>query len=234
MSTESELHKTLSDTGSLSLHTLFILKLGTRQVEPETFPSGTMDSTSHYITVFLDRDGTLNHDTGYITSPKELDLFPGVVEAIAKLKQRESRVILITNQSGIARGFMTEEDLHLVHRKLEDELAVKGGSLDGIYFCSHHPDDACQCRKPKSGLIQQAAKELDLNLSRSYYVGDKVIDMQLANTVGSKAVLVMTSEYSQKAIWAMKQQEIQVAYVAQNFSEAVNWIIQDASNFDKS
>jgi heptosyltransferase-2 len=187
-------------------------------LKPETSP-----------TVFLDRDGTLNHDAGYITSPTELVLFPGVVEAIARLKQVGSRVVLITNQSGIARGLMTENDLHMIHRKLERELEMQGGCLDGIYFCSHHPDDACQCRKPKPGLIQQATKELDLKLSHSYYVGDKVIDMQLANTVGSKAVLVMTSEYSQEAVRAMEHNEIRVAFVAANFSEAANWILQDTS-----
>ena len=185
-------------------------------MKPETSP-----------TVFLDRDGTLNRDTGYITSPAELILFPGVVEAIARLKQGGSRVVLITNQSGIARGFMTEDDLLMIHRKLERELEIQGGCLDGIFFCSHHPDDACECRKPKPGLILRATKELDLDLSRSYYVGDKVIDMQLANAVGSKAVLVMTSEYSQQAVQAMKNNEIRVAFVADNFSEAANWILQD-------
>ncbi|UCE63787.1 MAG: D-glycero-beta-D-manno-heptose 1,7-bisphosphate 7-phosphatase [Nitrospirota bacterium] len=180
-------------------------------------------------TVFLDRDGTLNRDTGYITSPAELNLFPGVVEAIVRLKQGGSRVVIITNQSGIARGLMTEDDLHMIHRKLERELVKEGGCLDGIFFCSHHPDDACQCRKPKPGLILRAAKELDLNLSRSYYVGDKVIDMQLANAVGSKAVLVMTSEYSQEAVQAMENNEIRVAFVAENFSEAANWILQDTA-----
>ena len=181
------------------------------------------------ITIFLDRDGTLNYDAGYIKSPEELILFPDVVEAMARLKQSGTRVVLITNQSGIARGFLSEDDLHLIHRKLERDLAQQGGALDGIFFCSHHPDDACQCRKPKPGLIQQATQEFDINLSRSYYVGDKAIDMQLANTVGAKAVLVMTSEYSQDAVQAMKNKEISVSFVAENFGEAVTWILADAS-----
>ena len=188
-----------------------------------------MQSTLNRITVFLDRDGTLNHDSGYIASPAELILFPGVVDAIVRLNQGGSRVVLITNQSGIARGLMTEDDLRLVHKKLERELATKGGWLDGIFFCSHHPDDACQCRKPNPGLIHQAVKELDLKLSHSYYVGDKMIDMQLANAVGAKAVLVTTSNYSQEAVRAKEKHEIRVDFVAENFSDAVNWILADAS-----
>ena len=182
------------------------------------------------LTVFLDRDGTLNYDSGYITSPDELILFPGVVPAIARLNRSGSRVVLVTNQSGIARGLMTVEDLQVIHRKLEDELRGGGGWLDGIYFCSHHPDDACQCRKPNAGLIRQAAKELGLNVSRSYFIGDKVVDMELANAVGSIAVLVMTSEYSQDAAQAMEKNQIQVAFVASKFGEAANWILEDASS----
>lgn len=187
-----------------------------------------MEPAFNRITVFLDRDGTLNHDTGYITSPDELILFPGVAEAITRLNKSGSPVVLITNQSAIARGLMTEDDLHLIHRKLERELEKQGGWLDGIFFCSHHPDDSCQCRKPKPGLIKQAKKELGLTVSRSYYVGDKVIDMQLANAVGSIAVLVMTSGFSQDAVHAMETHEIQVDFVASNFCEAADWIIRDA------
>ena len=184
----------------------------------------------HHITVFLDRDGTLNEDAGYITSPDALILFPGVGEAIARLKEGGSRVILVTNQSAIARGLINKDDLHRIHRKLESKLKEDGGWLDGIFYCPHHPDDVCACRKPNPGLVNQATKQFGLNLSRSYLVGDKMIDMQLANRVGSKAVLVTTSEYSQKAVSAMQKKEIQVACVAPSLCEAVNWIIQDAAD----
>ena len=187
-----------------------------------------MDPSLDHITVFLDRDGTLNQDSGYITTPNALVLFPGVVGAIARLNQSGSRVVLITNQSGIARGLMTVDDLHMIHRKLEHELQEGGGWLDGIFFCSHHPDDACQCRKPNPGLIKQATQELGLNMSRSYFVGDKIIDMELAKVVGSIAVLVMTSGFSQDAVHAMENNKVQVDFVASNFCEAADWIIQDA------
>ncbi len=179
-------------------------------------------------TVFLDRDGTLNHDSGYITSPEALILFPGVVESIARLNRSGSRLFLVTNQSAIARGLMTVEDLHLIHQKLREELEVGGGWLDGILFCPHHPEDTCDCRKPNPDLIQQATRELNVDVAQSYFVGDKSTDMKLAHTVGSIGVLVMTSQFSQEALDSMKHQNYNIGFVASSFPEAVDWIIQDA------
>ena len=181
-------------------------------------------------TIFLDRDGTLNEDTGYVTSPENLTLFPGVVESVARLNRLGHRLVLVTNQSAIARGFMTVEDLHLIHQKLHKELEMGGGWLDGIFFCPHHPEDACACRKPRPGLIQQAVKELQVNAAQSYLVGDKHIDMVLAQAVGSIGVLVMTSEFSQEALETMERDQGQMGYVASSFSEAVDWIVDDAQS----
>ena len=181
-------------------------------------------------TIFLDRDGTLNYDTGYVTSPEHLTLFPGVVESVARLNRLGHRLVLVTNQSAIARGYMTVEDLHLIHQKLHKELEVGGAWLDGIFFCPHHPEDACACRKPRPGLIHQAVKELQVNAAQSYVVGDKRIDMMLAQAVGSIGVLVMTSEFSQEALEAMERDQCQVGYVAASFSEAADWIVDDAQH----
>ena len=181
-------------------------------------------------TIFLDRDGTLNEDTGYVTSPEKLTLFPGVVESVARLNRLGNRLVLVTNQSAIARGFMTVEDLHLIHQKLHNELEVGGGWLDGIFFCPHHPEDACVCRKPRPGLIHQAVKELHVNAAQSYLIGDKHIDMVLAQAVGSIGVLVMTSEFSQEALKAMERDQCQVGHVASSFSEAADWIVDDAQS----
>ena len=191
-----------------------------------------MLSSYDKITVFVDRDGTLNQDSGYITSPEGLILFPGVVEGIARLNQSGIRVVLVTNQSAIARGLMSIDDLHMIHDKLRRELQKGGAWLDGIFFCPHHPDDGCQCRKPKTGLIAQAMKEIDLNVSRSYLVGDKIIDLELANAVGSTAILVRTSEFSQDAVNAIEKHRVQVGFVAPSFWEGVDWIMRDASNQD--
>ena len=180
------------------------------------------------VTVFLDRDGTLNHDSGYISSPDEFILFAGVVEAIARLNQAGGSVVLVTNQSGLARGLFTLPDLEAIHRKLEKTLKAGGAWLDGIFFCPHHPNEACWCRKPNPGLLEQAEAKLGVHVSRSYVVGDKIIDMKLARNVGAVGVLVTTSSYSRESQQAVHSGEIRPEFVVCNFEEAVNWILQDA------
>jgi heptosyltransferase-2 len=106
--------------------------------------------------VFLDRDGTLNIDTGYLKSPDDLTVLPGVGAALARLKQAGARLIVVTNQSGLGRGYFTSKDLEAIHHKLRLVLAEDGVTLDGVYFCPHHPDDRCNCRKPARGMIDRA------------------------------------------------------------------------------
>ena len=178
--------------------------------------------------MFVDRDGTLNDDPGYLTNPNGLILFPGVVEAIAQLKEAGCRVVLVTNQSAIGREYMTETQLKLIHDKLETLLEKGGGSLDGIFFCPHRPDDRCECRKPKPGLIHQAVDTLGVQTSRSYMIGDKQSDMELAQNIGAIGVLVATNSRSQDAISAHKQGRLDIESITLSFSEAVEWVLHDA------
>lgn len=180
------------------------------------------------ITVFLDRDGTLNHDHGYVTRPEDLWLFDGVVKAIARLKTIGSRVVLVTNQSAIGRGMMTEADLRAIHRRLETILADGGAGLDGMFFCPHRPDEGCRCRKPNPGMIEEAVAVLGIDMRHSYLVGDKSIDMELADRVGAVGVLVKTSSFSQEALVGLETGNLRAASVAENLTEAVDWIIKDA------
>ncbi|HVG03169.1 MAG TPA: lipopolysaccharide heptosyltransferase II, partial [Nitrospira sp.] len=124
------------------------------------------------VTVFLDRDGTLNRDTGYIKSPDELILLPGVGAALARLKQAGARLVVVTNQSGLGRGYFAGKDLEAIHAKLRMLLADDHVTLDGIYFCPHRPDDRCNCRKPAPGMIDRAVAELRIDLDRAYVIGD--------------------------------------------------------------
>ena len=174
--------------------------------------------------VFLDRDGTLNDDRGYLTSPDQLTLLPGVPEGIARLNDIGVLVIIVTNQSAIGRGLMTFEDLQKIHDKLTDLLIPYQASLDEIFSCPHRPEEGCFCRKPSPGLLHQAAEHFSLDLSRCFFVGDKRSDLEAAQKVSVPGVLVMTSQYSQAALEARDKGLVQIEYVAQTFTQAVGWI----------
>lgn len=179
------------------------------------------------IAVFVDRDGTLNEDRGYVTSPEQLVVFPGVLKALTRLNQLGVRVILLTNQSAIGRGFMTAQDLERIHQKFEDLLRDQDGKLDAIYYCPHHPDEDCACRKPNIAMIQEAAQQFSLDLSLCYVVGDKCSDVEAAHRAGVQGVLVMSSDYSGAAVEARDAGQFPIAYVAKSFVEAVAWIESD-------
>ncbi len=183
-------------------------------------------STAPGTAVFLDRDGTLNHDTGYVTSPEQLVLFPGVPEAIARLNHLGAMVLLVTNQSAIGRGMMTIEGLESIHERLAELISPYGARIDGIFFCPHHPQDGCGCRKPKAGLIDQAVSRFALDVSQCYLVGDKRSDLEAAQRASVPGVLVMTSSYGADVVKAGDEGQVSIAYVADSFVHAVDWIEQ--------
>jgi len=142
--------------------------------------------------VFIDRDGTMAKDVSYCSRPEDFELLPHTAEAISLLNQHGFKVIVITNQSGIARGYFTEETLAEIHEKMKDELAKEGAWVDAIYHCPHHPDDNCQCRKPKPKLALQAAKDHDIELKDSLVVGDLQMDIDLGKAIGCRTILIGT------------------------------------------
>jgi heptosyltransferase-2 len=179
------------------------------------------------VTVFLDRDGTLNYDPGYLKVAAELKLLAGVGPALARLKGAGARLVVVTNQSGVGRGILTLKDLEAIHARLEGLLEQEGAGLDAIYFCPHHPDDGCHCRKPEVGMVERAASELHLDLRRSYLIGDHARDIQLAHRVGAKAILITTERVDTQALGALRAAEAMPDAVAKSMSEAVNWIFDD-------
>ena len=196
-------------------------------VEPA--PSPSLSSTSLAgVTVFLDRDGTLNVDTGYVKSPDDFTVLPGVGAALARLKQAGARLVVVTNQSGLGRGYFTSKDLEAIHGKLRAILAEDGVTLDGLYFCPHHPDDRCNCRKPARGMIDRALAELQVDLSRAYVVGDSVRDVELAKLVGAQSLLVMTGPSGAEALADLTARDLPPDYVAEAMSQAVDWIVAHA------
>jgi D-glycero-D-manno-heptose 1,7-bisphosphate phosphatase len=143
--------------------------------------------------IILDRDGVINYESmEYIKSPEEWHPIPGSLEAIAQLNRHGYRVIVATNQSGVARGFYDIETLDLIHEKLMRELAAVGGYIEEIFFCPHHPEEGCHCRKPQPGLIEQIKQKYNIELEKTYFIGDSVVDMQVAQLTGCRPLLVLT------------------------------------------
>jgi heptosyltransferase II len=189
---------------------------------------GTQHLPLKGVTVFLDRDGTLNKDTGYVRTPEEFELFPGVVESLARLYHAGARLVLITNQSGIARGFLTPDALKAIHADLCAQVQKAGGRIEAIYYCPHHPDEQCVCRKPQAGMVTRAVADLGIDLSRSYVVGDQKRDMELARKIGARRVLVTSGPSGAQVMRLMRAEGEPADYIAAGLSEAATWIVEDA------
>lgn len=164
-----------------------------------------------------------------MTSVRDFVLLPGVGEGIARLNQLQLPVIVVTNQSAIARGLMTEQDLSMIHQAFARSLQGAGAHVDAFYFCPHHPQAGCDCRKPKPGMIHQAVKDFGLDISRCFLIGDKQSDLEAAQAGGVKGVLVKTSPYANEALAADQDKHLAIAYVAGSFSQAIDWLVKNLS-----
>jgi D-glycero-D-manno-heptose 1,7-bisphosphate phosphatase len=149
--------------------------------------------------VFMDRDGTISEEVGYVNHPSRYRVFPYSAEAVGLINREGWLAILVTNQAGVARGYFPEDMITKVHSILSEKLAAGGAHLDAIYYCSHHPSVGsppyrldCDCRKPKPGLIQQAAREFDIDLENSWMIGDRYSDVEMARRAGVKAGFVLS------------------------------------------
>lgn len=169
--------------------------------------------------VFIDRDGTMAKDVHYCSRPEDFELFPNTAKGIRLLNKKGFKVIVITNQSGIARGYFTRENLAKIHEKMERELAEEGARVDAIYYCPHHPDDGCDCRKPKPMLVLQAAREHDIDLSKSFVVGDLRMDVELGRMTGCKSILISHPSLSDA-------QEVKPDAVARDVLEAAKIVLE--------
>jgi D-glycero-D-manno-heptose 1,7-bisphosphate phosphatase len=172
--------------------------------------------------VFLDRDGTVIVEADYLSDPTGVTLIVGAERAIRRLRRGGFAVVLVTNQSGIARGLFGEADYHAVNARLLEVLKSGGASLDGTYHCSHHPDFSgpCDCRKPATALYLRAASELGLDLSRSFYIGDKPSDVEPARTLGGVGILVRTG-YGRQSVDEVPEN----VPVVETIAEAADWIL---------
>ena len=178
--------------------------------------------------IFLDRDGTINEDTGYVSHPDELIIYPWAAAAVRLINESGLKAFVITNQSGVARGLYTEETLRAIHERMCEEFAREGARIDAIYYCPHHPDfgdiKLCECRKPRPGMLHRAACEHRIDLTRSYVIGDKASDMNLAASVGAAGVLVMTG-YGRETHAEPERWPCEPSILASDLMEAVRIIL---------
>jgi len=182
--------------------------------------------------VFLDRDGTVNEEVGYLSDLRQLKLLPGAGAAIRKLNAARIKVVLVTNQSGVARGYFPESFVHDTHELLLRMLGDEGARLDGIYYCPHHPKSGsshytkeCDCRKPATGLLDRAAKDLDIDLGKSFMVGDKWSDVELGQRAGCRSILVRSGHAHGEPGNSRPSHIKDPDFTAHDLAEAADWIL---------
>lgn len=189
-----------------------------------------------YRAIFLDRDGTINYDAGYIKDSSQVIILPGVSEGIKKLKSEFGfKAIVISNQAGVSKGLMTREDVEAVNFRVNELLMCDGTSVDAFYYCPYHPDfdshEKSICRKPSPLMIVQAAKEFQVDLSQSYMIGDKASDVECGINAGVKTILLENDEV-EKEISTLHNLGKKPNFTAANFKEACDFIIKDLSGGD--
>ncbi|HDL18861.1 MAG TPA: D-glycero-beta-D-manno-heptose 1,7-bisphosphate 7-phosphatase [Bacteroidetes bacterium] len=170
--------------------------------------------------VFVDRDGTINMDTEYLHEPEKFQLLPGVLPGLKKMQDMGFRLIIVTNQAGIGLGYFTKEDFYRVNRRMFQLLAEQNIQIDKIYFCPHSIAENCNCRKPKTGLIEQAQRDLNIDMAHSFMIGDTTIDLQTGKNAGLKTVLVETGKGGKDGKYP-----VHADFIAKNLLFAADWIL---------
>ncbi len=185
------------------------------------------------IGVFIDRDGTISEEVGYINHLARYQVYPWSAPAIRNLNQAGLKTIIVTNQAGVARGYFAEDMVKQVHEKLQKEMAESGAYFDAIYYCPHHPSvgeppyrQACNCRKPKTGMLQRGAQELDIDLTRSFVIGDRYGDIQLARNAGTRSIFVLTGYGLGEHEHQRHNWELQPDWIAKDLLEASEVILK--------
>jgi D-glycero-D-manno-heptose 1,7-bisphosphate phosphatase len=179
--------------------------------------------------VFLDRDGTISEEVGYLNHISRFHMFSFASAAIRKLNERGLLVFVITNQSGVARGYYPESLVREVHDLMAQQLTKAGAHLDGIYYCPHTSGDGCACRKPGQGMLAQASAEHGVDLTRCFVVGDRHSDVELAHRVGARSIMVRTGYGEGEILWHASKWILKPDFIVADLSAAANWILEQTS-----
>lgn len=176
--------------------------------------------------VFLDRDGTMAEEVGYLNHVSRFRMFPFVADAVRRLNQAKLPVIVVTNQSGVGRGYFPESLVHSVNDLMAQQLAEAGAKIDAVYYCPHTSTENCDCRKPKTGMLNRAAREHPIDLPRSFVVGDRYGDVELARNARARSILVRTGYGEGELAWHSAKWPISPDFVAKDLTEAADWILR--------
>ncbi|MEM2869030.1 MAG: HAD family hydrolase [Thermoplasmata archaeon] len=176
--------------------------------------------------VFVDRDGTLNVNIDYLSDPSLYQLYPGVAEGLRMLKEEGFVIVVVTNQSGIGRGFFDETTLERIHDKMRLELAKGGASVDRVYYCPHLPSEGCACRKPGTALFERAAEELGIDLRQSFVIGDTYMDVAAGHTIGARTALVPEPRHRERILAEMKGWDVRPDFIGEDFLSAARWVVE--------
>ena len=176
--------------------------------------------------VFLDRDGTIAEEVGYLNHASRFRMFPFAAAAVRRLNEAGMPVVVVTNQSGVRRGYFPESLVHQVNKLMTQQLAEAGARIDAIYYCPHTSVDDCNCRKPKTGMLERAAREHSFDLRRSFVVGDRYCDVELAHNAHARGILVRTGYGEGELAWHSAKWTVQPDFVAQDLSDAADWILR--------
>ena len=175
--------------------------------------------------VFVDRDGTLNVNIDYLSDPAGYKLYPGVAEGLRLLREKGFLIIVVTNQSGIGRGFFDEGVLLRVHERMRADLAGEGASIDALYFCPHTPEQNCACRKPGIAMFERAISEHGIDPARSFVIGDMKMDVEAGRRIGARTALVPEPKNRDRTLKEMERWGFRPDFVGQDFLSAVRWVL---------
>ncbi len=175
--------------------------------------------------LFLDRDGTIIHDVGYLSDPDRIEFFPNVLEKISKIKKSGLMFFVVTNQSGIGRGYFDESVLTDIHDRLSRLMSDVDAGFDGLRYCPHSPNDDCPCRKPSPKMVHSLADEFDIDLKESFFIGDKVQDVITGINSGCRTVLILNDNPLDKFV--SSEDWVDPDFVASTPADALDWVLEN-------